>query len=157
MPANQLEYYRIVVEVYDESRTCWRWCVCSLCFSEQVKILKFRQNQATHFLLAHLSVKSTSWILRREFPIAPSFRPSAVPLLYSELDTASRAAINEHLRHINGSEDDMAAVNWALDSCWKINDIDEWFSFAIVLLCCPVARALRRGSGRFLIDGLHGL
>lgn len=39
----------------------------------------------------------------------------------------------------------MVGVNWVLDSCWRLNDLDGWFSFAIVMLCCPVARALRKG------------
>jgi hypothetical protein len=40
----------------------------------------------------------------------------------------------------------MIGVNWVLHSCWRLNDLDDWFNFAIVLLCCPVARALKKGS-----------
>ncbi|KIM27034.1 hypothetical protein M408DRAFT_330199 [Serendipita vermifera MAFF 305830] len=101
---------------------------------------------ATHFLLSHISVKPGSWILRREFPIAPTFRPSGKVLPYTEMDTACRRAIHEHLRNINGGEGDPVAVNWALESCWRLNDTNEWFSFALVLLCCPIARALRGGK-----------
>ncbi|KAG8845558.1 hypothetical protein FRC20_003168 [Serendipita sp. 405] len=97
---------------------------------------------ATHFLLAHLSVKPTEWLLRRQFPVAPGFRPSSVILHYPELDRAARTAIHEHLRHVNGSEDDMASVNWSLNSCWRLHDVDEWFSFAIILECLPIARAI---------------
>ncbi|KAG8801165.1 hypothetical protein FRC17_006706, partial [Serendipita sp. 399] len=101
---------------------------------------------ATHFLLSHLSVKSTEWVLRREFPVAPSFQPSAVMLHYSDLDSAARKALHEHLRNVNGSEeDDMVNVNWGLKSCWKLHDRDEWFSFAVVLECLPIARALSTG------------
>jgi hypothetical protein len=41
----------------------------------------------------------------------------------------------------------MTGINWVLDSCWRLNDLDEWFNFAIVLLCCPVARAVKKGIG----------
>ncbi|KIM27036.1 hypothetical protein M408DRAFT_330200, partial [Serendipita vermifera MAFF 305830] len=101
---------------------------------------------ATHWHLAHVSVGATGWLLRREFPIAPTFKPSASVLSYSDLDSGCRAAVKEHIRHMNGGEDSMSSVNWALDSIWKLKDYDEYFNFVIVLLCCPVARAFRKGK-----------
>jgi hypothetical protein len=104
---------------------------------------------ATHFLLCHLSVKGNERKVRREFPVSPTFKPSDGFLHYAEMDVMSRMAIRDHLQHVNGSEDDLANVNWGLASCWKLNDRDGWFSFAIILQCMPVARALSRGTSKY--------
>jgi hypothetical protein len=80
------------------------------------------------------------------------------------LDAQARKAIREHLSHVNGGvePDDMGAngdgegngtrweVNWALCGCWRLNDMDQWFSFVVVLQSMPVARALRRGLSEWL-------
>jgi hypothetical protein len=106
---------------------------------------------ATHYLLCHLSVKPTEWVLRREFPIAPTFQPSGYALYYTELDAPCRNAIHDHLKFLNGQENDMRNVNWVLNSCWKLNDFGEWLSFVIVLQCLPVARAVSQGISQFLL------
>ncbi|PVG00675.1 hypothetical protein CPB86DRAFT_813011 [Serendipita vermifera] len=91
-------------------------------------------------------VRGSERVVRREFPISPTFKPSDTPLHHHEIDAPARAAIKEHLHNVNGSEGDFAKVNWALYSCWKLSDKDSWFSFAIILQCMPIARALSRGK-----------
>jgi hypothetical protein len=121
----------------------------SLCVTASGVHYRVHSLPATHYLLCHLSVKPNEWVLRREFPIAPTFQPSSSELYYTELDTPCRNAVHDYLKFLNGGENDMRNVNWTLNSCWKLSDLTEWVSFAMVLQCLPVARAVSQGTSQY--------